>query len=125
MRADPDRVMAGAPQHRVLHHQVTQPDRRVNALPLGSGVVTSPMLPTLLQPDEAGLRRMKRRATGLLLFTAAVLLLTFALPDTTVVSFLRAGAEAGMVGGLADWFAVTALFRHPLAGGGRDRQLDQ
>jgi hypothetical protein len=28
--------------------------------------------------------------------------------------FLRAFAEAGMVGGLADWFAVTALFRHPL-----------
>ena len=27
---------------------------------------------------------------------------------------LRAGAEAGVVGGLADWFAVTALFRHPL-----------
>ena len=30
------------------------------------------------------------------------------------VGFLRAAAEAGMVGGLADWFAVTALFRHPL-----------
>ena len=30
------------------------------------------------------------------------------------VGFVRAAAEAGMVGGLADWFAVTALFRHPL-----------
>ncbi|NHC43775.1 DUF445 domain-containing protein [Motilibacter aurantiacus] len=60
------------------------------------------------------LRRMKRRATGLLAATAAVFLLTFALPDTTAVGFLRSAAEAGMVGGLADWFAVTALFRRPL-----------
>ena len=32
----------------------------------------------------------------------------------TWVGFVRAGAEAAMIGGLADWFAVTALFRHPL-----------
>ena len=43
-----------------------------------------------------------------------VFLASFALPDTTATGFLRAAAEAGMVGGLADWFAVTALFRHPL-----------
>ncbi|NHC13080.1 DUF445 domain-containing protein [Motilibacter deserti] len=60
------------------------------------------------------LLRMKRRATGLLAATAGVFLLTFALPDTTAVGFLRSAAEAGMVGGLADWFAVTALFRRPL-----------
>ena len=30
------------------------------------------------------------------------------------VGFIRATAEASMVGGIADWFAVTALFRHPL-----------
>ncbi len=71
-------------------------------------------LPDLLAPDAAGLRRMKRRATGLLVLAAALFLLTFALPDTTLVGFVRAGAEAGMVGGVADWFAVTALFRHPL-----------
>ena len=57
---------------------------------------------------------MKRRATGLLLLTAAVFLTSFALPDGTATGFLRAAAEAGLVGGLADWFAVTALFRHPL-----------
>ena len=57
---------------------------------------------------------MKRRATGLLVVAAVVFLLSFALPDTTAVGFLRAAAEAGMVGGVADWFAVTALFRHPL-----------
>jgi uncharacterized membrane-anchored protein YjiN (DUF445 family) len=60
------------------------------------------------------LRRMKTGATGLLGATAAVFLLTFALPDAGWVGFLRAAAEAGMVGGLADWFAVTALFRHPM-----------
>lgn len=68
----------------------------------------------LLAPDPAGLRRMKRTATGLLLAAAGLFLLTFALPDTAVVGFVRAAAEAGMVGGVADWFAVTALFRHPL-----------
>ena len=60
------------------------------------------------------LRRMKTTASGFLAVTAAVFLATFALPGTTAVGFLRAAAEAGMVGGLADWFAVTALFRHPL-----------
>ena len=60
------------------------------------------------------LRRMKLAATGLLAAAAALFLLTFALPDNTGTGYLRAAAEAGMVGGLADWFAVTALFRHPL-----------
>ena len=60
------------------------------------------------------LRRMKATATGFLAGTAAVFVATFALPDSTWVGFVRAAAEAGMVGGLADWFAVTALFRHPL-----------
>jgi uncharacterized membrane-anchored protein YjiN (DUF445 family) len=63
---------------------------------------------------RAALRRMKLRATGLLAFAGAVFLVTFALPDAGWVGFVQAAAEAGMVGGLADWFAVTALFRHPL-----------
>jgi uncharacterized membrane-anchored protein YjiN (DUF445 family) len=36
------------------------------------------------------------------------------MPEGTGTGFLRAFAEAGMIGGLADWFAVVALFRHPL-----------
>jgi len=60
------------------------------------------------------LRRMKAIAAGFLAVTGAVFLATFALPDRTAVGFMRAAAEAGLVGGLADWFAVTALFRHPL-----------
>ncbi|MGQ0844290.1 MAG: DUF445 domain-containing protein [Sporichthyaceae bacterium] len=63
---------------------------------------------------RAAVRSMKRRATGLLLATAALFLATFAMPDDGWVGFVRAATEAGMVGGLADWFAVTALFRHPL-----------
>ena len=65
---------------------------------------------------RAALRRAKRGATGLLVAAAAVFLLTFLAEDGERgwVGFVRAAAEAGMVGGLADWFAVTALFRHPL-----------
>ena len=71
-------------------------------------------LPAFLETDVAELRRMKRRATGLLAGTAGLFVLSSALPDTTATGFLQAAAEAGTVGGLADWFAVTALFRHPL-----------
>ncbi|GAC1610744.1 MAG: DUF445 domain-containing protein [Mycobacteriales bacterium] len=60
------------------------------------------------------LRRMKTTASAFLVVTAAVFVATFGLAGSTWVGFLRAAAEAGMVGGLADWFAVTALFRHPL-----------
>lgn len=59
--------------------------------------------------------RMRRVATGLLVAMAAVFLTTRALAPTHAGwGFVRAFAEAAMVGGLADWFAVTALFRHPL-----------
>ena len=71
-------------------------------------------VPALLTADPSEVRRMKRRATGLLLLTTVVFLASFALPDTAATGFLRAAAEAGAVGGIADWFAVTALFRHPL-----------
>ena len=58
---------------------------------------------------------MKRRATGLLVAATIVFVATHLLePRFAWLGFLRAMAEAAMVGGLADWFAVTALFRHPL-----------
>ncbi|HVX39545.1 MAG TPA: DUF445 domain-containing protein [Gemmatimonadaceae bacterium] len=58
---------------------------------------------------------MKRRAT-LLLIAATVLFVVSRLLETRYpwLAFVRAFAEAAMIGGLADWFAVTALFRHPL-----------
>jgi uncharacterized membrane-anchored protein YjiN (DUF445 family) len=68
-------------------------------------------------PDDAvkaqQLAVMKRRATGALVVVTAVFLATLPF-DGTTAEYVRAAAEASMVGGLADWFAVTALFRHPL-----------
>ncbi|OJY51688.1 DUF445 domain-containing protein [Pseudonocardia sp. 73-21] len=60
---------------------------------------------------------MKRLATGLLLVATAIFLVSrwWEVNDgPTWIGYVRAMAEAGMVGALADWFAVTALFRHPL-----------
>ena len=66
-------------------------------------------------PAPAGLVRMKLVATGLLVAMAAVFLAARAYQSAYPwLGFVRAFAEAAMVGGLADWFAVTALFRHPL-----------
>lgn len=59
---------------------------------------------------------MKSRnlATISLAFMACGFLITLFLPENLAVILLRGGFEAGLVGGIADWFAVTALFRHPL-----------
>lgn len=58
------------------------------------------------------LRRMRAVALGLLLLAALVFVLTHGRDGFW--GFVNAGAEASMVGAIADWFAVTALFRHPL-----------
>jgi uncharacterized membrane-anchored protein YjiN (DUF445 family) len=60
------------------------------------------------------LRRHRAFATALLLLMAALTLGSYALPASTATDLLQAAAKAGFVGGIADWFAVTALFRHPL-----------
>ena len=61
------------------------------------------------------LDRMKRRATGLLIGASVVFVIAAVLERRYPwLGFVRATAEAAMVGGLADWFAITALFRHPL-----------
>ena len=62
------------------------------------------------------LRKMRRIATALLAFMAVLFVVGIQLERNIHPqwAFLVAFAEAGMVGGLADWFAVTALFRHPL-----------
>jgi len=66
-------------------------------------------------PAQPGAAGMKMAATGLLVVMAVVFAGTRALePRYPWLSFVKAFAEAAMVGGLADWFAVTALFRHPL-----------
>lgn len=65
------------------------------------------------------LRRMKAIATGAFLLMTAIFFVTEPLGTTTLVWVIRwdhinAFAEASMVGALADWFAVVALFRHPM-----------
>jgi uncharacterized membrane-anchored protein YjiN (DUF445 family) len=75
----------------------------------------------LAAPDGADavrrlrLRRNRLLATGMLAGMGAVFTATHLVPEPGFLTgLIRAGAEAGMVGGIADWFAVTALFRHPL-----------
>ncbi|MEV0249253.1 DUF445 family protein [Nocardia sp. NPDC050712] len=82
----------------------------------------TPSVPNGFFVDDAGKRRdlfrMKAFATGLLAFASLVYLFCRWLESRGQggdwVGYLRAASEAGMVGALADWFAVTALFRHPL-----------
>ena len=64
---------------------------------------------------RADLRRMRTIATSLLVLMAAIyVLMRMAPPRWLLAPYLGAFAEAGMVGACADWFAVVALFRHPL-----------
>jgi len=66
-------------------------------------------------PAQPGAAGMKAAATGLLVVMAGVFAAARAFePTYPWLSYVKAFAEAAMVGGLADWFAVTALFRHPL-----------
>jgi uncharacterized membrane-anchored protein YjiN (DUF445 family) len=67
------------------------------------------------QAKLRGLRRMKAVALAFLLGAAVVYALTRLYSNAPAwVGYVQAMAEASMVGALADWFAVTALFRHPL-----------
>jgi uncharacterized membrane-anchored protein YjiN (DUF445 family) len=71
--------------------------------------------PRTSEAPPAGLVRMRWIAGGLLIVMAATFLVARQFDDRyPALGFVRAFAEAAMVGGLADWFAVTALFRHPL-----------
>ena len=66
-------------------------------------------------PAQPGAQGMKVAATGLLVVMAGVFVVArCARAAISVARYVKAFAEAAMVGGLADWFAVTALFRHPL-----------
>ena len=72
------------------------------------------------EPESAEVRARqlaaaRRRATALLAAaTVLFVAVTVAGVHGTLLGYVQAGAEASMVGGVADWFAVTALFRHPL-----------
>ncbi len=73
----------------------------------------------MTEPDPDALARRTLRnhrmfATGLLVVMAAVTVGTYYIPPGWWGGLLQAAAKAGFIGGIADWFAVTALFRHPL-----------
>jgi uncharacterized membrane-anchored protein YjiN (DUF445 family) len=71
--------------------------------------------PARFVPVQSGVTRMRMIATGLLVAMALLFLLAAQLQARhPCLGFVKAFAEAAMVGGLADWFAVTALFRRPL-----------
>ena len=82
-----------------------------------AGPPSEPVLPRLTptptdQARRDGLRRMKAVATGALVAAAVVYAVTVGRDGA--LGFVNAAAEAAMVGALADWFAVTAIFRRPL-----------
>ncbi|MEN0022295.1 MAG: DUF445 family protein [Microbacterium sp.] len=73
------------------------------------------MLSPADQERRLALRRMKAVALGALIFMAVLFVVAFWLQERQPwLGYVRAAAEGGMVGALADWFAVTALFRRPL-----------
>lgn len=68
-----------------------------------------------MRAPDTQLARSRRQASGLLLVMACVFVIARSIEARhPLLGFVRAFAEAALVGGLADWFAVTALFRHPL-----------
>jgi uncharacterized membrane-anchored protein YjiN (DUF445 family) len=72
---------------------------------------------TAIDPDAEARRALARHrvfATVLLLVMGALTLLSFLMTPGWWPDLLQAAAKAGFIGGIADWFAVTALFRHPL-----------
>ncbi|MET9758282.1 DUF445 domain-containing protein [Streptomyces sp. NPDC006372] len=85
-----------------------------------TGATVNRAMTTFSPADEEkqrGVRRMKLTATGLLIFVAVVYMLAKWAQNSGAgpwAGYVAAASEAGMVGALADWFAVTALFRHPL-----------
>jgi uncharacterized membrane-anchored protein YjiN (DUF445 family) len=71
----------------------------------------------MIDPDAQARRELARHrafATALLALMGALTLASLSLPQGWWSDLLQAAAKAGFVGGIADWFAVTALFRHPL-----------
>ena len=95
---------------------MTQPAESAGrVVPVQSAGVPAPAIPHDESVRQAQLDTMKRRATLLLAGATVLFVVTRGFESRYPwLGFIRATMEAAMVGGLADWFAVTALFRHPL-----------
>ncbi|WP_405780465.1 DUF445 domain-containing protein [Streptomyces sp. NBC_00859] len=97
-------------------------DTEAGAVPGTEGVTGTAPLGSVAysagdEEKRRAVRRMKTTATGLLLLVALIFVLATWASHTgggSWAGYVAAAAEAGMVGALADWFAVTALFRRPL-----------
>lgn len=109
---------AGRPtSHRASHRAARQTGSQSGPARPSSSAAVSSLASALGEsaPAVAALRRMKLVAGGLLLVAAALFLISRIVGHGDGGwGYLQAMSEAAMVGGLADWFAVTALFRHPL-----------
>jgi uncharacterized membrane-anchored protein YjiN (DUF445 family) len=73
--------------------------------------------PATTDPDRAAraaLARNRALATSLLLAMLGLVIGSYFMPPFSWVPLLQAASKAGFIGGIADWFAITALFRHPL-----------
>src|SRR5881628_1131865 len=84
------------------------------AAPDSSSVATPAPGQSVLAVTGSAPRRQRRLALGVLLAAAALAVAVFPIRGTWWGGWILAIAEAGIVGGLADWFAVTAIFRRPL-----------
>ena len=92
---------------------IDQPDSSLADVALSLPAMTR----STIDPDGAArqsLARYRRLATGLLVGMAALTVASYGFGRGLWPGLLQSTAKAGLVGGLADWFAVTALFRHPL-----------
>ena len=77
--------------------------------------VPQPLRPEDERERQSRLDRMKWWAVALLVFASVIFVVARYFEGRFPwLGIVRATAEASMIGGLADWFAVTALFRHPL-----------
>ena len=85
------------------------------ATPTAAAAPVSKLERESVEQRVRALAAARRRATALLGAVSVVFAVVTAFgAHGTLLGFVQAGAEAAMVGGVADWFAVTALFRHPL-----------
>ncbi len=97
----------------------TRDDRALASERAAPAVPAAPAAPPELSAADAersrALRSMKRFAASLLVIAAVIFAVSFALQDQYPwLGYVRAASEGAMVGAIADWFAVTALFRYPL-----------
>jgi uncharacterized membrane-anchored protein YjiN (DUF445 family) len=105
----------GDPKGAVIFLQHKLPRRAAAVVVLGQRPTPWDEGNGLEQEPRWRLRRSRRLATGLLGLAGIVFLASLTAPQPQGwLLLLRSVAEAALVGGLADWFAVTALFRHPL-----------